>query len=288
MNFTVANHNSATNPTNFIHYNDVEFTDISEMTTCGYCYCACKLKDNYRLDTNFLGEVDVLIIDIDENCTIAQAQILFKKYEYFIITSKSHNKDKGGLTCERFRIFFHLDKTVNNKKHMEDVYQGFIDLYPFVDIKCKNVSRFFYSSPANAQVIYNKGIRYKTNICHSVISIGVEDENDHQPIPKVTSDTIYRYSEVFERWQTDDGDILECENNNQEENHLKGIQVFLDTEFYQGNKGHCLFNASCIMKKDGFSEDFIIDYLIKEWNNRSASSDKFKDALQNIKGGLKY
>ena len=286
MFFTVATHNDAKNPKNFINY-EVEFEDIKEMVTSGYCYCACKLKDNYRLDENFDGNVDVLILDIDDNCTIEQAKVLFSKYEFFIITSKSHQKDKGGKICDRFRLFLKLDKTVHIRQQAEELYLGFIKTYPFVDVKCKNVSRFFYSSPENALVIYNKGKCYSSYIAHNVTETAQKSTNEVKEVSTLRCDEIYRFNELLGVWQTDSGEVLSAEVNI-EENQLKGILIFLDREFYQGNKGNALFNASCMMKKDGFGDDFIVEYLIKEWERRSSQTDKFRDALLNIKNGLKY
>ena len=287
MYFTVANHNDEKNPKDFINYDDVEFEDIPAMTTSGFSYCACKLKDNYRTDNNFDGSVDVLIVDIDESCTIKQAQFLFSEYEFFIITTRSHQKDKGGKICDRFRLFLKLDKTVHIRQQAEEIYLRFIKIFPFVDVKCKNVSRFFYSSPENALVIYNKGKCYSSYIAHSITETAQKSTKEVKEVSALGSNEIYRFNEISGVWQTDSGEVLSAEVNT-EENQLKGILVFLDREFYQGNKGNALFNASCMMKKDGFVDDFIVDYLIKEWERRSSQTDKFRDALLNIKNGLKY
>ena len=143
-----------------MNYNDVEFNDIPSMVLSGCSYCACKLKDEYRLDDNFEGKVDVLIIDVDETCNIDQAKQLFGKYKFYIITTRTHQKEKHGLVCDRFRIFFELSETVDDRKMMEEIYTDFINTYPFIDTSCRNVSRFFYPSPKDAVVIKNDGIKY--------------------------------------------------------------------------------------------------------------------------------
>jgi len=285
MNFTVANHNNAKNPNGFVHYQTVEFSDIPQMVMSGYCYCACKLKDEYRVDNNFEGFVDVLIIDIDDSCTIEQAKIIFKQYEYFIVTSKSHQKDKNGLVCDRFRVFLLLDKTIDDRKTMEEVYIGFINKYPFVDVKCKNVSRFFYSSPSDALVFYNKGRKYKTNICHSVNPSGVESKNDTSPISKVTSSEIYRYSELKEMWITDSGLTLEVENQDKKENKIKGGITFLDNEFYSGNRNNAMFSCACMLLKDGLDEEEVVKFLVEE--NEKRDSVKFNEVVQCVRSALR-
>ncbi len=77
------------------------------------------------------------------------------------------------------------------------------------------------------------------------------------------------------------------EGDTDEENKLKGVQVFLDENYHAGNKSNCLFQASSMMKSDGFTDDFIADYLVNEWTQRGCSTDKLRDAMQNINGGLK-
>lgn len=287
MNFTVANHNSATNPNNFIHYDSVEFSDIPQMATSGSCYCACKLKNNYRADNNFDGSVDVLIIDIDEDCTIEQAKVLFKRYEFFIITSKSHQKEKNGIVCDRFRIFFKLDKTINIRQEMEEIYSLFIDKYPFVDTSCRNVSRFFYSSPFEAEVIYNKGIKYKTKIPICVNPMGVEDTNGSKEVslPKVRG--IYVLDEITGLWTNEFNEVLVDDNQNDTtlENKLKGGIALLDKEFYSGNRNNAIFSCACMLLKDGLSEQEVVDFITEENDKRDSIS--FNEAMYCIKSALR-
>ena len=286
MHFTVANHGVRHNPNGYINYPDVSFDDIPDMVTNDTNYCACRLKDNYRLDDNFDGCVDVLVIDVDEACSIEQAKQIFKKYEFYLITTRSHQKDKGGIKCDRFRLFIPLDKTVHIREQMEEIYSRFIDTYFFVDTKCRNVSRFFYSSPRDAYVYHNKGKKYPTKLTE----LGIESKEEVSPIPNHTlthKDAVFRFCEIREEWVNEYGEVLESDNQTDEEAKLKGVEAFLESDYYQGNKSNCLFRASAMMKRDGFDEDFIADYLIDYWQKHASRTDKMRDALQNIKGGFK-
>jgi len=275
MNFTVANHNNAKNPKNFINYDGIEFENIPEMVMSECAYCACRLKDNYRLDKNFDGAVDVLIIDVDENCTIEQAKILFKKYKFFLITSRSHQKDKGGLTCDRFRLFFKLERTINICEHIEQIYSNFIDTYNFIDTSCRNVSRLYFASPSNSIVYYNEGKEYPVKL----IPMGVEDkviEKETHTMPKRSG------------WLKRPENVLENITETDEETKLKGVKIFLDDNFHQGNKSNSIFQAGSIMKEDGFNQDETFDFLYNEWENRRGSKDRFADFKQNALGAYKY
>lgn len=287
MNFTVANHNSAKNPKGFIHYDSVEFSDIPQMVTSGYAYCACKLKDNYRADSNFDGCVDTLIIDVDDSCTIKQAKILFKKYEFFLVTSRNHQKDKHGLVCDRFRLFFNLDKTIHIRQHIEEVYRQFINKYPFVDEKTRNVSRFFFSSSSDAIVLYNKGAKYKTIIPNSVNPMGVESTNDTKEVSLVKYRGIYALSELSGLWVNEYGEVLVDEDNqtNTIENQLKGGEVYLEDNFYKSNRNQSIYNCACMLLRDGIDEQTVVEFLTEQ--NDKRDSLKFNEVMRCVRSALR-
>ena len=284
ISFTVADHNNAKNPKGYKHYSELEFDDIPDIITDTGNYCACKLKDEYRLDENFEGHVDVLIIDVDDGCSINQAKYIFEKYEFYLITTKSHQRNKGGVVCDRFRMFFKLSETVHSREQMEEIYSRFIDAYPFIDKSCRNVSRFFYPSPSDAIIHHNKGREYPVGLTE----IGLESKETVDPIPFHSGELktlkwLGRTVKVLSDVEYD----VEYDGEISEEAKLKGVETFLENEYYQGNKSNCLFQASSMMKRDGFDEDFIADYLIDYWQKHASRTDKMRDALQNIKSGIR-
>jgi len=300
INFTVANHGRKRDATGYIHYDDIEFSDVPDIATSGFNYCACKLANEYRLDDNFDGSVDVLIIDVDETCTMEDAKIIFKEYEYYIITTKSHQKDKGGIICDRFRIFIPLNETVHIREKMEEIYSRFISIYDFIDTSCRNVSRFFYSSPSDAIVIHHEGRKYNTKLS-SISSDDIMNIKSEIEMPEnietmttwigvLTQDT-YVFDELLEQYVNGFGQILiggATDGEVSEDAKLKGIDKYLDEEYYQGNKSNCLFKTASMMKRDGcFTDDFIADYLINFWQSKASRGDKLRDAKQNILNGIK-
>ncbi len=286
MFFTVANHNKANNPNGFVNY-EVEFNDLEDMTTSGCAYCACKLKDDYRLDDNFDGNVDVLVIDIDKVCTVEQAKHIFKRYEFYLITTRSHQRMKNDVVCDRFRLFFRLDKTIQDREHIESIYEKFIESYPFIDTSCRNVSRFFYASPSDAIIFHNEGKKFRTQLSKLVEKPKVEIAEQKKPVQYNNPDDIFIYNEITEDWRNSYGDVLEGGNGELDnEAHLKGIQKYLDEEYTPGNRANCLFQAGIMMLRDGFDENFMIDYLLVEFNKRGG--DKQSVALQQLRNAVKY
>jgi len=297
MNLSVANHNTIY-PNSYAHYPSIEFTDIPEIVKAGYSYCAAKLRDEYRKDENFEGYVDVLILDIDDGCSLIDARKIFRKFEYYMITTKSHQRLKNDVVCDRFRLFLYLDETIMNANAYRRLIEYVFVSYPFIDQQTKDISRFFHSSPKDAIVVYNEGKRYKTNKVslptedierqpQSIVEAKKQDIQHHTTWLGVLTQDTFVWDEIREEFIDGFNNILEHSGgDSDEENHLIGIQNFLDTEYYPGQRATTLFKASSMLIKDGFSEDFIVDYLLREFNKRGGK--QLSVAKQNILSAFKY
>ena len=106
-------------------------------------------KDGYITDSNYLKEQSLFIIDVDEGLTIDDAKNLFSNLTYLITTTKSHQKFKNGVQCDRFRLIlptvstFHLEPEV-----YRDMYMNVINSLGIseADSKCRNASRWYYGN----------------------------------------------------------------------------------------------------------------------------------------------
>lgn len=265
MKLSIANHNNEKNPNGFINY-DVEFSDIPEIVKSGYCYSACSFKDDYRKDDNYTGNEYVLILDIDSDCTIDQAKEIFKQYNFFIITTKSHNKEKNGVVCDRFRIFIELDEIINCSIKRESFINNIMTRYPFCDSSCRNRSRFFYSSPNDAIVISNKGNKMK------VISSKIDFKapiKQKQAISNTNTRGVYKLNELSGLWINEYGETLEhTDGEISEQSKLKGAITILDREFVKGQRNHTMFKVAAMLLKDGLDQDSVANFLIEENNRR--------------------
>jgi len=266
MFFTVATHSDAKNPKGFINYDNVEFSDIPKMVMSNYIYSAGKFKDGHRKNNNWEGCVDVLILDIDEGCSIKQAMNIFSKYEHYIITTRSHNKDKNGLICDRFRIFLNLSETVNNPQTMDNLMIAIMTIFTFVDKSTKDRGRMFFPSPENAEVYYTEGKKMPVIVIEKPLQAIKEAKAINVP-----SDDIYRLCELKNVWIDKNGNELQSgysEDGVNYEAKLKGIQIFMDTNFYDGNKHCCLVSCIYMMRGDGFDDDHIVNFLYDESSRR--------------------
>lgn len=282
MNFTVANHNDKYNARDFIHYDEIEFENIPEIVTSGCAYASAKFKDNHRLNNNYEGYEDVLILDIDENVNIEQAKTIFEKYTNFIITSKSHQKEKNGIVCDRYRVFIKLAETLDDKDIRLNFIDSIFDAFSFVDSSCRNSARFYYASPSDAIIIYNEGQDMPV-IKSSYVLSTVEATETEKMTHSMDSD-FFIFNELTEQWENKYGDVLKGEGGGID-SKLKGAITILDDEFYSGQRNHVLFKVACMLLKDGLSEDDVANFIIKE--NDSRDGLKLSEVMACIKSAIR-
>jgi hypothetical protein len=102
-------------------------------------------KDDYRKKDNFQG-AEFIGLDVDEGCTLAEAQELFKNYKHIIATSKSHQKEKNGIVCDRFRVILFFSELITDAQVFESTWFSLFEKFSFIDPACKDASRFYYPS----------------------------------------------------------------------------------------------------------------------------------------------
>lgn len=93
-------------------------------------------KDNFRL-AEWIG------LDFDEGMTIDEAMKIFEPYVHVIGTTKSHQVDKGGVKCDRFRVFLKLQTRIKSKNAYEATVGWWIKEHG-ADKACRDGARFFW------------------------------------------------------------------------------------------------------------------------------------------------
>ena len=120
------------------------------------------LKDGddygHRKKDNFIPGENMIAFDIDEGLTVAEATTNLSEYQYILYTTKSHNIDKNGLICERFRILIPTKTTfyVEPDEHAQ-LYLNISEVLGLgsFDKATSNVSRLWFTN-AKAEVIVKK------------------------------------------------------------------------------------------------------------------------------------
>ena len=149
----------STDITNGYYSNDdVVWKDFYKVVTAdGVCYSAHRFTDGYRKKDNTIQGFDMLMLDVDDGTPLDIAKILLENYTYLIVTTKSHQKDKNGHICDRYRIILPMANrleldTEQYSKLMANIME---DLPIEFDRACKDSSRFYYS--AMGEYTYNDG-----------------------------------------------------------------------------------------------------------------------------------
>lgn len=138
---------------------EIKWEDFHKvLTTEGICYSAHSFKDGYRKSDNAITGFQLVILDIDDGVPLDTAKVLFDDYTYLIATTRSHQKDKKGLICDRYRIILPMEYALDLEpdtysKMMNNLYD---DLPIDVDRATKDIARFYYSSK-DAEYYYNEG-----------------------------------------------------------------------------------------------------------------------------------
>lgn len=103
-------------------------------------------KNNYRNLENF-EQMTVIALDFDEGMSLLDASLKFASYKHIIATSRSHQKEKHGKVCDRFRVVLVLDRPIVSDSEYKATFFKLRESFPEADPRCQDASRFFYASP---------------------------------------------------------------------------------------------------------------------------------------------
>jgi len=116
-------------------------------------------KDSKRNIKNALQGQNCIAFDIDSGMTIKEAEELLGQYIYMIYTTRNHQKDKGGVICDRFRIIMPTKTMfyVDNEQHKEMMLNiaTLLNL-PSIDVSTRNIDRLWFPMKEQGVVKYTK------------------------------------------------------------------------------------------------------------------------------------
>ena len=130
--------------------------NIESFTTCHY-KPSNQAPEGHRKADHFIEGQNLISFDIDEGMTIDEAKEILKDYKFLIYTTKSHQKDKNGSICDRFRILLPTKTkfyvTPEQHKMMYENLEQVLGISSN-DPQTRNVSRLFYTNP-DAEIYTN-------------------------------------------------------------------------------------------------------------------------------------
>lgn len=140
-----------------------------------------KFRNGVKTDTNWNNDSqDMLVFDIDSDLSIVEAQKMFNRYKYLIGTTKSHQKAKKGLTCDRYRLCL---PAINIPRDKEVYFRTIGLLVPFNDCQTEIGTGAFLGND-DAIIIYNDG---KLIDCHNASILAAQQLKDER-VEKIVID----------------------------------------------------------------------------------------------------
>lgn len=135
---------------------DIEFNNLHKLLGNSKIQFSNLMWDKGIKKPKFLQteKIDCIILDIDDGMSIKQFQDMFKKYKYVIGTTKSHQQEKKGLICDRFRAVI---KTINLSANKDVLLRSIELVAPFTDKQTLTESASYLGND-NAIIIYNDGM----------------------------------------------------------------------------------------------------------------------------------
>lgn len=132
----------------------VEFNQLHTITLTKN-YSPFTFNDGKRNQINSKTH-NLICFDIDDGLELKKAIDLCTNFKSLIVTTKSHQVDKKGLICDRYRIIIPIDKEVP-KEHFKSFYidlSKYLTLDSVIDKACNDVARYFYNNP-NQEIFYS-------------------------------------------------------------------------------------------------------------------------------------
>lgn len=138
----------------------LEFTQLHRMIQSDYRqYSPFRFIGGKKVSENWNNsQQDLLVLDVDDGKTIEEAKVIFKDYKYLIATTKSHQVEKKGVKCDRFRIILQSNNIPKGESYFN--MMEFIKMkYPFIDEQVNTKTGAFLGH-CDGEYWYNKGKLY--------------------------------------------------------------------------------------------------------------------------------
>jgi hypothetical protein len=132
------------------YFEQVDFFDLYQLTWSDFNYSAGRFRNGHRSVEDWEGGNNCVVLDIDTGLAIEEAKKILQGRDMLglIVTTKSHQKDKHGFICDRFRIIFPMRTQLHCPTETYKVIFNEINkLFNYsVDAATKDPSRFYYGN----------------------------------------------------------------------------------------------------------------------------------------------
>ena len=131
--------------TKFVENVELDATDLATLITTFNGWTPSTFFGGTRSNHNFQA-TNLMVLDVDNGLSLADAVELFKGHKHIISTTKSHQKSKNGIICDRYRVVLFLSEPITTPETYKATWLSLAAKYQFVDIACKDPARFYSRS----------------------------------------------------------------------------------------------------------------------------------------------
>ncbi len=190
-----------------------------------------KAPNGHRKKEYVITGQNMIAFDIDEGLSVEEAKEKLKEYIYIIYTTKSHQKDKNGIICDRFRVIlptktmFYVD--AEQHKGLYENLSKVLDV-PSYDIATRNQGRLWYTNPETTLYKNETGELLDVRCCIP------ETEVSEHIIPNIKN--------------------IDLE---EQDKRIAGMQKFVLLNAYKGNRNSMLFRLAKFIQEIGGNMDTV-------------------------------
>ena len=135
----------------------VRFDQLPRLAASDGNYSATEFLGGHRTIENSVSGQNLLVLDFDSHTTIDAARRMFAPYEAVIATTKSHQSEKNGVVCDRFRVLLPTETPITlSAEEYRDMYLHLASTIEGIDANCGDMAHMFYGNP-NAEIVTISG-----------------------------------------------------------------------------------------------------------------------------------
>lgn len=130
--------------------------NLLEENILKHVWSPCVWRDGIRLKENFLNS-DFCALDFDQPHEETLSSMIRNLCDYKIIfaTTKSHQKEKNGITCDRYRMIIPWSKRITSLIEYEYNMRLAYQRWEWADPQCLDAARYFF--PCKQIAYSNRG-----------------------------------------------------------------------------------------------------------------------------------
>ena len=129
---------------------------------------------------------DMVVLDIDDGLSIYKFQKMFSQYKYILGSTKSHQRTKKGLVCDRFRVIL---PAINIPSDNDIYFRTMELLFPFSDGQVLTKTAAFLGND-EAIIIKNDGKKLDMFKVSELASQQIEQEKLEREAKKIDKDLL--------------------------------------------------------------------------------------------------